>query len=248
MPTASPMTASSATAFAAASLSLTRRHVEFVHVADGDRERPGRAAGVAAGRPDGDVVRCGRLAVDATGHRDHARIGVDREPPARVVVERVADRIGPVRIVGEGRHADHRAGSRVLQDEVGRTVGVADGRDTRLVDVRYADREHFGGERPVGARRPHRDRVAAGRLVVEAAGDGHHARVGVDREQPAGIVIQRVADRVRGIGIGRQAGDTHHGARRRILGNGVGTGIGVGHGPGVEFVDVTHGDRQGRRY
>ena len=81
---------------------------------------------VAAGGADRDVVAAGRLAVDPAGHRDHARRGVDGKPSARVVVQRVADRIRAVRIVGKGRQADRGAVGRVLQHVVGRGVGVAD--------------------------------------------------------------------------------------------------------------------------
>ena len=72
-------------------------HVEFVHVADRDRERACRRGGVGGGGSDGDVVGPRRLAIDAAGHGDHARVAVDREAAARVVVQRVADRIAAVR-------------------------------------------------------------------------------------------------------------------------------------------------------
>ena len=56
-----------------------RADVEFVHIADRDRERScgGRAVSLRGG-PDRDVVAGGRLAVEPAGHGDDARIGVDR--------------------------------------------------------------------------------------------------------------------------------------------------------------------------
>ena len=63
-----------------------------------------RAARVATGGPHRDVVAGRRFAVDSSGHGHQAGVGVDRKPSTRVVVERVADRVGAVRIIGKRRH------------------------------------------------------------------------------------------------------------------------------------------------
>ena len=88
---------------------------------------------VSAVEPSAEVARTVMLCDAAVsrssscrGHRDHARVGVDREPAAGVVVQRVGDRVGGgIRVAGHGRDADRRAVGRVLVDRVGRGVAVA---------------------------------------------------------------------------------------------------------------------------
>ena len=77
-------------------------------------------------------------ACDAVGHGHHACRTVNREPAARVVSQRVRNRVGRgVCIGGRGRDPNRRTVGRVLVDRVGRRVRVAERRDgDRLRHVR----------------------------------------------------------------------------------------------------------------
>ena len=59
-----------------------------------------------------------------------------------------------------------------------------------FVDVGDVDREALRGKAAVAAGGANRDVVAGGRLVVQRTVDRDHTRVGVDGEQPAGIIVQ----------------------------------------------------------
>ena len=62
----------------------------------------------------------------AAGHGDHARVGVDREPAAGVVVQRVGDRVvGGIGVGGAGRDADGRADDGVFGHRLAAGVGIA---------------------------------------------------------------------------------------------------------------------------
>ena len=69
--------------------------VELVDVVDVDRQALRAGRSVAAGRPHGDVVagRCFSIEQGAVGDRDHAGRAIDRESSARVIVQRVGDRV-----------------------------------------------------------------------------------------------------------------------------------------------------------
>ena len=100
------------------------------------------------------------------------------------------------------------------------------------------------GERTVGAGRSHRDRVAGGRLVVQAAVDRHDAGRGVDGKQTARVVVQDVGNRVGGgVRIAGQARHADRGTDRGVFSHRIGRGVGVGDGAHVELVDVV--DRDG---
>ena len=82
-PTTVPTMAFSSTALAVAFDVGHSTHVEFVHVADRDGEDAGGRRGVGGGGPDRDVVAPRRLAIDAAGHRDQARVAsIVKRPPA----------------------------------------------------------------------------------------------------------------------------------------------------------------------
>ena len=83
------------------------------------------------------------------------------------------------------------------------------------------------------------------RLVIEGAGHGDHARVGVDGKPATGIVAAGCSDRVVGrIGVAGQAGHADRGADDRILGHRVGRGVRIGDRADVEFVHIAHRDRE----
>ena len=107
----------------------------------------------------------------------------------------------------------------VLIHRIGRSVTVGDRTDVELVQVVDVDREHLVGERTVARRGPDRD-VAAGpvRLAVDGPGHRHDARVGVDGEASAVVVLQAVGDRiVRGIGVAGRGGYADRRADDRVL-------------------------------
>ena len=161
------------------------------------------------GGPDRDIAAGPvRLAVDGPGHGHHARVGVDGEPAAVVVLQAVGDRVvRGIGVAGRRGHADRRADDRVFVHRIGRGVTVGDRTDVELVQVVDVDREHLVGERTVARGGPHRD-IAAGavRLAVDGPGHGDDARVGVDGEPSAVVVLQAVGDRVvRGIGVAGRA-------------------------------------------
>ena len=84
----------------------------------------------------------------AAGHRDHAGAGVDREPAAVVVLQRIGDRVvGRIVITGRRGDADHRADCGVLVDRVGRRISIGHRADIELVDIVDVDREYLVGER-----------------------------------------------------------------------------------------------------
>ena len=87
--------------------------------------------------------------------------------------------------------------------------------------------------------------MADGRFIVQRPADGHHTGGGVNRKQPARIVVERVRDRAGGrIGIGRKGRDAHHRAERGIFRHTVGGGVRIRHGSRVELVEVVDGDRE----
>ena len=81
-----------------------------------------------------------RFAIEqrAIGDGDHAGCVVDRESPAGIVGQRVADGVGRVQIFREGGDANGRPIGYVLEDLIDGDVGVAgrtDGRFVYVVDV-----------------------------------------------------------------------------------------------------------------
>ena len=169
-----------------------RTDVELVQVVDVDRQHLVGERTVARGGPDRDIAAGPvRLAVDGPGHGDDARVGIDGEASAVVVLQAVGDRIvRGIGVAGRGGDADRGADDRVLIDRIGRGVAVGDRADVEFVQVVDRDREHLVGERAVARGGPDRDVVAgAVRLAVDRPGHGHDARVGVDGEASAVVVL-----------------------------------------------------------
>ncbi len=126
-------------------------------------------------------------------------------------------------------------------DRVGGDVAVGRVADVELVDVVEADREDRIGRRAVGRGGPDGDVVARCGLAVQqrAVGDRDDAAVGVDGEAAAGVIEQRVGDRVGGrVRIAGLGGDAHRGAVGGVLVDRIGGDIAVGRVADVELVDV----------
>ena len=73
------------------------------------------------------------------------------------------------------------------------------------------------------------DGLAGGGLIVELGivCDGDDAGIGIDGEQAAGIVGQRVGDGIGAVRIGCKSGDADRGADCHVLIDRIGGGIGV---------------------
>ncbi len=97
--------------------------------------------------------------------------------------------------------ADRCADRRVFGDAIDRAIGVNDGANVRFIDVGHSDHEDLSLGTGVGAGRSHRDAVAGGRFRVQSTVDSDHARCRVDREPPAGVIVQRIAHRVGRISV-----------------------------------------------
>ena len=236
-------------ALAVASLSLTAADVELVQVGDVDREHLVGERAVARGGPDRDIAAGVRLAVDGPGHGDDARVGIDGEPSAVVVLQAVGDRVvRGIGVAGAGRDAHRRADDRVLVHRIGRGVTVGDRPDVELVQVVDVDRKHLVGERTVARGGPDRDvPTGAVRLAIDRPGHGHDARVGVDGEPAAVVVLQAVGDRVvRGIRVAGRRGHADRGADDRVLVDRIGRGIRVADRTHVELIHVVDRDRKHR--
>ena len=218
--------------------------VELVDVIDRDRQRRGAEAGVARGGPDRDVVAGGRFGIQGAGHGDNARIGVDREQSAGIIIEAVADRIAAVRIGRIGRDADRGTDDGVFIDRIGRGIGVAHRADRTFVDIGDVDRKRLAAGAAVVTGGQDRHTVAGVGLVIEGPVDRHHARIGVDGKPAARIVAEAVGHAVGRIGVGGQAGQADRVPTIASSATVLAAGIGVGHGAGVELVDIADGDRE----
>ncbi len=155
IPTAVPMTTFSVTSFAAPSTSVgtvTSNSSTSLMLIVNDCVELEPSSAVAA-RTVIDVVAGRRFPIQqcAVGHGDHAGVGVDGEPPAGGVVQRVGDRVvGRIGIGSQRRDADHGAIGGVLIHRVGRQVAVGHSPDIEFVDIVDVDVEALVGERTVG--------------------------------------------------------------------------------------------------
>ena len=194
-------------------------------------------------------MRGGGLVVEqrAIGDGDDAGVGVDGEASAGGIIEAVADRIGAVRIGGQGGHTDSRAVGGVLGHGVRRGIAIRDRADVELIDVREIDGEGLGRGRAVGARGLDDHRMGSGVLVVEqrTVGDGDHTGVGIDGKASAGGVVEGVGHRVGAVGIGGQSGHTDRSAVGGVLGDRVGSSIAVRDGADIGLVGIAQIDREG---
>ena len=94
---------------------------------------------------------------------------------------------------------DRRTDDHVLGHFIGRGIGIGRYADIELVDIVDRDVERLAGDRTVAAGRFDRDDASgAVRFTIDRRGDGDHAGVGIDREQPVGVAGQAVGDRVVG--------------------------------------------------
>ncbi len=75
-----------------------RADVEFIFVANVDRKRLCRERGIGRGRSDGNVIRSRRFPIDRAVDRHDTGVGIDREPPTGIVVERIGNDVRAVRI------------------------------------------------------------------------------------------------------------------------------------------------------
>ena len=89
--------------------------------------------------------------------------------------------------------------------------------------------------------------MAGRRFAIEqrAVGHGDHAGAAVDRESSAGVIVQRVGDRVVGrVGVGGQGRHTDHRAVGGVFIDRVGGRVTVGDRSDVEFIDIVDRDRE----
>ena len=139
--------------------------VQEFSVAEVDGESLAAGGAISAGRQHGDAVRGGRLVVQqgAVGHGDHARAGMDGEPPASAVAERIGDGVGrAVCVRGIGGNANHRAVGCVLGHGVGRRVDIGDCAHVKFIDITQVDGECLAAGGPIGTGGQHGDAVRTG--------------------------------------------------------------------------------------
>ena len=98
--------------------------------------------------------------------------------------------------------------------------------DIEFIDVIDVDRHHGGIETAVGTRVARTVMLwlaASFAIQQRAVGDRNHTGRSVDREPTAGVVVQRVGDRVvGGVGVARQGRHADHRAIGGVFVNRVG--------------------------
>ena len=146
-----------------------RTDIEFIHVVDRDRKHVGLERAVGRGGPDGDRSSGSvRFAVDRPGDRNDARTRIDRKPATVVVVQRVGDRVGGVRVVRKSGHTDRRPDGGVFADRIGGRVIVDNRCGAEFRYVGDVDRKVLSAERSIAAGRPHDHVVAGIGFVIES--------------------------------------------------------------------------------
>ena len=144
---------------------------------------------------------------------------VDRESTPRIVVKRIGNRVGRVRIDGKCRQADNRPDCRVLVDELTALSLSTSAVTSNSSTSSNANRKNGGAKRAVTAGAANRDVAARTvRFAIDRTGHGHHAGAGIDGESSAVVVIERIGDRVVGrIRVAGRSGDTDGRSDGRIL-------------------------------
>ena len=173
---------------------------------------------------------------------------MDRESPAVVVGQRVADGVvGRIGIAGERGDPNRRADHGVFKDIVRRRIRIGDRRDIELVHIANGDSNRQCAERTVLRGGADRDFAGWTKLAINGAGNRDDACRRIDREAAAAAVVQRIGDCVVGrVGIGCEGGNTDEGSDGGVFQNVVRGRIDVRDRGDGEFVDVANRDRERR--
>ena len=229
-----------------------RGDIELIDVVNVDRHHRGVETAVTRRGSHRDVVASSGFPVEqrAVVDGDHPADGIDFEPSAGGVVERVGDGVvAGIRVARECGYADHRVSRSVLVDGIDRGVAVGRRGDIELIDVVNVDRHHRGVETAVTRRGSHGDVVAGSGFPVEqrAVVNSDHTTSRIDFEPSTSVIVQCVSDRtVAGIRVARECGHADHRVSRSVLIDSVNRGIAVDRRGDIELIDVVNVDRHHR--